>query len=237
MRIRPLEWFADTESICTRAFAPALGGKMIVVELDPGSGEYSAGIDLGGLCFRFIQARYEDGIGGYSAPAKYPSLEAAKAAAHADYEARVRACLVEGPTPDAVLNSGYPLQPYIDPDADDNPLGGDAPPYVARRDDGRAYADGDGSESLVEGWCLYVRADLPRPGTAATATATASGAGEKALREAEDRLARLEAEAQDVLAAYDYWRVDEYDREGPWEALEDLRAALSTPTKEPNHDA
>jgi hypothetical protein len=92
-RLRPLEWQEDTKSICTRAFAPALGGRMIVVELDPGSGVYAAGIDFGPLCFALIQARYEDLVGSYSAPAQYPSIEAAKAAAQADYERRVLSCL------------------------------------------------------------------------------------------------------------------------------------------------
>ena len=95
MCIKPLEWEADTESAHTRAFAPALGGKMIVVELDPGSGEYSAGIDLSGLCFRLILANYKDDWGiPYSAPAKYSSIEEAKAAAELDYISRVSSALL-----------------------------------------------------------------------------------------------------------------------------------------------
>lgn len=98
--VKPLEWVEDTESACTRAFAPALGGKMIVVEIDPGSGEYSAGIDLSGLCFRLIQADYKDEWGiPYSAPAKFDSLDDAKAAAQADYEARIRSALISAPAP------------------------------------------------------------------------------------------------------------------------------------------
>ena len=93
--IQELVWVDDSDSPCTRAYAPAIGGRMIVVELDPGSGEYSAGIDLSGLCFRLIQSTYDDGYGiKYSAPEKFPSIDAAKAAAQADYEARIKSAII-----------------------------------------------------------------------------------------------------------------------------------------------
>jgi hypothetical protein len=92
VRVKPLVW-EPVDEICTRFVAPALGGKMIVVELDPGTGDYSAGFDLGGLSFRLIQAQYSDQFDTWSAPAKYPSIEAAKAAAQADYEARIKSAL------------------------------------------------------------------------------------------------------------------------------------------------
>jgi hypothetical protein len=96
--VKALEWEEDLESICTRATANALGGKMIVVELDPGSGDYSAGIDLGGLCFRLIQDAYHDDRGvPYSAPAKFSTIEAAKAAAQADFEARILSQIISQP--------------------------------------------------------------------------------------------------------------------------------------------
>lgn len=107
--IKPLCWFYDTESICTRAYAPALGGKMIVVELDPGSGKYSAGIDMSGLCFRLILDTYHDGFCAYTAPAKFPSIEAAKAAAQADYEARVSSSLSGPISREALVSFARPF--------------------------------------------------------------------------------------------------------------------------------
>jgi hypothetical protein len=93
LRVKPLEW-EPVEAPCTRFKAPAMGGHMMVVELDPGTGIYSAGIDLDGLCFRFVQAMTFDSDGyGHSAPAKYPTVELAKAAAQADYERRILSSL------------------------------------------------------------------------------------------------------------------------------------------------
>ncbi len=86
--LKQLVW-EDVDEICTRCVAPVFGGKMIVVEISPGSGEYSAGIDLGGLCFRLIQDAYDDNGFRYSAPKNFGSIDAAKAAAQADYTARV----------------------------------------------------------------------------------------------------------------------------------------------------
>jgi len=86
--LKQLVW-EDVDEICTRCVAPVFGGKMIVVEISPGSGEYSAGIDLGGLCFRLIQDAYDDNGFRYSAPKNFGSIDAAKAAAQSDYTARV----------------------------------------------------------------------------------------------------------------------------------------------------
>lgn len=116
--IRPLRWIDDTESKCTRAYAPALGGKMMVVELDPGSGEYSAGIDLSGLCFRFVLDTYHDGLGAFTAPAKFPSIEAAKSAAQADYEARVSSSLVETVGLEALVSFARPFADALDIECD-----------------------------------------------------------------------------------------------------------------------
>lgn len=116
--IRPLCWIDDTESKCTRAYAPALGGKMMVVELDPGSGEYSAGIDLSGLCFRFVLDTYHDGLGAFTAPAKFPSIEAAKSAAQADYEARVSSSLVETVGVDALVSFARQFANALDIECD-----------------------------------------------------------------------------------------------------------------------
>lgn len=116
--IRPLFWIDDTESKCTRAYAPALGGKMMVVELDPGSGEYSAGIDLSGLCFRFVLDTYHDGLGAFSAPAKFPSIEAAKSAAQADYEARVSSSLAATVGVEALVSFARPFADALDIECD-----------------------------------------------------------------------------------------------------------------------
>lgn len=116
--VRPLCWIDDTESKCTRAYAPALGGKMMVVELDPGSGEYSAGIDLSGLCFRFVLDTYHDGLGAFTAPAKFPSIEAAKSAAQADYEARVSSSLVETVGVEALVSFARPFADALDIECD-----------------------------------------------------------------------------------------------------------------------
>ena len=87
VRVKPLVWEPE-DNICTRFVAPALGGHMMIVELDPG--KYSAGIDLGGLCFRFVQAMKDDGFGRpYSAPAQWDTVEEAQAAAQSDHDARI----------------------------------------------------------------------------------------------------------------------------------------------------
>lgn len=95
VEVKPLEW-AEVDEICTRLTAPALGGKMMIVELDPGSGQYSAGFDVGGLAFCFVQEVDPLGNGRQTRPAQYSSVVAAKAAAQADYEARIRAALTGG---------------------------------------------------------------------------------------------------------------------------------------------
>lgn len=91
LRVKPLEW-ADVDAICTREKAPALGGHYSAVEFDANTEEahFAASIDLGGLAFVFILE--PDPLGGRR-PKRYPTIEAAKAAAQADYEARIIAAL------------------------------------------------------------------------------------------------------------------------------------------------
>jgi len=103
IRIKPLVWFPVTE-ICTRFKANALGGHMMIVALDPKIEpvKYSAGIDLGGLCFKFILAEYDDFPPTYTAPERFDTIEAAQSAAEADYASRVCAmmeAMVEPTTP------------------------------------------------------------------------------------------------------------------------------------------
>ena len=80
--VKPLVWKPE-DAPCTRFKAEALGGHMMIVELDPEThpGTYSVGVDLGGLCFKFVLAEYDDFPPKYTAPAKFDTLELAKAAA------------------------------------------------------------------------------------------------------------------------------------------------------------
>lgn len=96
VKVKPLEWIPE-DAPCTRFKAEALGGHMMIVELDPEThpGTYSVGIDLGGLCFKFVLAEYDDFPPKYTAPAKFDGIDNAKAAAQADYEARILSALIE----------------------------------------------------------------------------------------------------------------------------------------------
>ena len=89
--MKALEWF-DAPNICTREKAAALGGHYSVVEFDAGTDEahFAVNIDLGGLAFVFILE--PDPLGGRR-PKRYPTIEAARAAAQADYAARILAAL------------------------------------------------------------------------------------------------------------------------------------------------
>jgi len=96
--VKPLVWVPE-DAICTRFKAEAIGGHMIIVELEPktASGIYSVGFDLGGFCFKFVLVEYDDFPPRYTAPAKFDNLDAAKAAAQADYEARILSALTTQP--------------------------------------------------------------------------------------------------------------------------------------------
>ena len=91
VRVKALEW-EPAPNICTREKAVALGGHYSTVEFDAGTenAHFAANIDLGGLAFVFILE--PDPLGGRR-PKQFPTLEAAKAAAQADYEARILAAL------------------------------------------------------------------------------------------------------------------------------------------------
>lgn len=98
--VKPLVWKPE-DAPCTRFKAEALGGHMMIVELDPKTdpGKYSVGFDLGGLCFKFVLAEYDDFPPKYTAPAKFEGIEAAKAAAQADYETRILSSIIGNATP------------------------------------------------------------------------------------------------------------------------------------------
>ena len=91
VRVKALEWF-DVDAICTRQQAVALGGHYSAVEFDAGTehAHFAANVDLGGLAFVFILE--PDPLGGRR-PKQFPTLEAAKAAAQADFDARIMAAL------------------------------------------------------------------------------------------------------------------------------------------------
>jgi len=106
VQVKPLVWEdVSAENICTRYTAPAMGGRMMIVALDPKTDPdgLSVGFDFGGLAYKFVLTTYADLFGGkpYTAPAKFYSLEAAKAAAQADYETRILASLDFTPRPPA----------------------------------------------------------------------------------------------------------------------------------------
>lgn len=89
VKVKPLVW-EDVEAICTRQKAAALGGHYSVVEFDAGTdgAHYSVNIDLGGFAVVFVLE--PDPLGGRR-PRRFKTLDAAKGAAQADYEARVLA--------------------------------------------------------------------------------------------------------------------------------------------------
>lgn len=99
VKVRELVW-EDVDALCTRQKAPALGGHYSVVEFDANTEEahFATNIDLGGLAFVFILE--PDPLGGRR-PKRYSTIEAAKAAAQRDYEARILAALT--PDPDRLL--------------------------------------------------------------------------------------------------------------------------------------
>jgi hypothetical protein len=90
--VKVLEWF-PVEAICTREKAQALGGHYSVVEFDKDRPDrhFATNIDLGGLAFVFLLE--PDMEFGGTRPKRFSTIEAAKAAAQADYEARILASI------------------------------------------------------------------------------------------------------------------------------------------------
>ena len=94
-RIKPLVWEDADEGMCTKWRAPALLGNYELVELDKGGG-LSVNFSWGRpLSFWFIQG--EPNEYGPTGPKQFPTLEAAKAAAQSDYEARIISALAPDP--------------------------------------------------------------------------------------------------------------------------------------------
>ncbi|MFC5385137.1 hypothetical protein ACFPLB_04055 [Aquamicrobium segne] len=101
VKIKPLEWSPVEEwKECSRERAPAFGGEYQIVMLDPGEGELPSlyfEIGLGAFMFRFEQDQDPMGLPGETYPKKFPSVNAAKAAAQADYERRILSAIAPHP--------------------------------------------------------------------------------------------------------------------------------------------
>lgn len=97
--IKPLVWSpVEAWRQCSRERAPAFGGEYQIVMLDPDRNALPSlyfEIGLGAFMFRFEQAQDPMGFPGETCPRKFPSIDAAKAAAQADFERRILSALVE----------------------------------------------------------------------------------------------------------------------------------------------
>lgn len=88
VRVKKLVWVDADEGMCTKWRAAALGGHYELVILDKEDGLFSVNFRWGNpLGFWFIQG--EPDQFGPTGPKKFPSIEAAKAAAQADHAARI----------------------------------------------------------------------------------------------------------------------------------------------------
>jgi len=100
--IKPLEWEpVEKWKRCSKERAPAFGGEYQIVMLDPDDDDPLPSlyfeIGLGAFMFRFEQGQDPMGLPGETCPRNFPSVEAAKAAAQADYERRIRPALASPP--------------------------------------------------------------------------------------------------------------------------------------------
>ena len=91
VKVKPLEWSPCEEwKQCSKERAPAFGGEYQIVLLDPKDDKRTSlyfEIGLGAFMFRFEQGEPDEL--GPTGPKKYPTVDAAKAAAQADYERRI----------------------------------------------------------------------------------------------------------------------------------------------------
>lgn len=98
-RVKPLVWEpCEAWKRCSKERAKAFGGEYQIVMLDPDDDPPLPSlyfeIGLGAFMFRFEQGPDPLGLPGETCPRTFPSVEAAKAAAQADYEARILAALL-----------------------------------------------------------------------------------------------------------------------------------------------
>ena len=96
--VKPLVWEDADEGMCTKWRAAALGGHYELVAFE-GEDGYAVNFHWGRpLSYWFIQGEPDEW--GPTGPKMFPSLDAAKVAAQADYERRVLSCLTTPPSTD-----------------------------------------------------------------------------------------------------------------------------------------
>jgi len=94
--VKPLEWVDADEGMCTKWRAAALGGHYELVDFGKDDPGFAVNFHWGRpLSFWFIQGEPDER--GPTGPKIFPTLKAAKAAAQADYERRIRSALVATP--------------------------------------------------------------------------------------------------------------------------------------------
>ena len=140
VRVKKLEWEDADEGMCTKWRAAALGGHYELVILDKEDGLFSVNFRWGNpLGFWFIQG--EPDQFGPTGPKKFPSIEAAKAAAEADHAARILSQIDAVPAAHvraAALEEAAKLPPY---DGDGDPAGSFDHHVFVKRDAIRALIE------------------------------------------------------------------------------------------------
>ena len=96
MVVKPLEWEDADRGFCTKWRASALGGAYELVDFGKDDPGFAVNFYWGRpLSFWFIQGDPDEW--GPTGPKMFPTLDEAKAAAQADYEARIRTALEAKP--------------------------------------------------------------------------------------------------------------------------------------------
>lgn len=104
--VKPMKWVDADEGMCTKWRAAALGGHYELVDFGKDDPGFAVNFHWGRpLSFWFIQGEPDEW--GPTGPKIFPTLEAAKAAAQADYERRVLSALE--PTP--IKETASPVVP------------------------------------------------------------------------------------------------------------------------------
>lgn len=97
--VKGLEWEDADEGMCTKWRAAALGGHYELVDFGKDDPGFAVNFHWGRpFSFWFIQGEPDEW--GPTGPKIFPTLQEAKAAAQADYEARIRSALAD-PIPEA----------------------------------------------------------------------------------------------------------------------------------------
>jgi len=153
VKVKPLVWEpCEDWKVCSKERAPAFGGEYQMVLLDPKDDPRPSlyfEIGLGAFMFRFEQG--EPDHLGPTGPKKFPTFAAAKAAAQADYTARILSAVdpdeitrLRAALADAQARS-YTLAVAI--------MGGEDAPGLADATDAESLADQLGKERAArDGW-------------------------------------------------------------------------------------